>query len=103
MPGIAALVEGLKWEPGVAEVCAGVLAGIASMSGSCQSAAAVLGLGVNESVCIVFKCRVSLSYSPLALLTVSPAGFQNQLRGFVFQVPVSRVGVLEVGTEPLAL
>lgn len=72
------------------------------MSGSCQSAAPMLGLGVNEFVCIVFKCSVSVFYSPLALLTVSPDGFQNQLKAFVFQVPVSRVGLLEVGTEPLA-
>ena len=49
----------------------------------------------------VFKSKVSVFYSPPALLVVSPAGFQNQLRGLVFQVPVCRAGVPEVGTEPL--
>lgn len=79
-----------------AEVCdEGSFARRVGVSGPCQSAAPLLGLGVSEFVCIVCKCSVSVFYSPLALLTIIPAGFQNQ-------VPVSRVGVLEVGTEPLA-
>lgn len=61
---------------------------------------AVLGFGV----CINFKSRIPVSYSPLALLNISPADFQSQtFWGLVFseQGPHARSPVW--GTDPSLL
>ena len=56
-----------------------------------------------KCVCEPFKRGVLVSYSPLALPVISPAGFQNQLRELIFPVPVTGAGVPDVGLEPLTL
>ena len=72
---------------------------------SIQSAAYVLGLRVSEFVREPFKGRVFVSHkSSLALLYVSPTGFQSQtLWGLIFLMQVPWPGVTNVGLEPLAL
>ena len=47
--------------------------------GSFQTTASALGLGACEILCMPFKYRVSISYSPPALLFSSSAGLQSQM------------------------
>ena len=49
--------------------------------GSFQTAASVLGLRVSEFLCTPYKTEGAVSYSPLALLDVSPAVYQSQRYG----------------------
>lgn len=50
-----------------------------------------------------FKGNTSVPYSPLGLLDLSPIGFQIQtLWGLIHLVQILRVGVPDVGYEPLA-
>lgn len=54
---------------------------LARMSSTFQSDSCVLGLRASKFVCVPFKSRFLVFYSPLALLVLSPAVFQNQLEG----------------------
>lgn len=46
--------------------------------GCFQASASVLGLRASEFFCTPFKTKLSVFYSPLALLDISPASFQSQ-------------------------
>ena len=46
---------------------------------SIWTTASALGLGVCAILCLPSKSRVSVSYSPTALLNTSPTGFQSQV------------------------
>lgn len=59
----------------------------------------VLGLRTSKSVHTHYKSTVSVFYSLPTPLDVSPAGFQNQLRGPIFPVLVPRARVPSVGLE----
>lgn len=61
--------------------------------GTFQTAASVLSLRGSEFVCRPFKNEVSVFYTFLALLELSPADFQIQmLWGFIFLMQVPWVG-----------
>lgn len=61
--------------------------------GAFQIASSVLGLEASELKLQPFNCGVSVNYSTLAFLAVSPAGFQSQvLWELLFLVQVSWVG-----------
>lgn len=71
--------------------------------GTFQTVASVLEPRVSEFVCVPFKSRVSVSYSPPVLPDVSPVDFQSQmLWAMVFLVQVSQTGELNVGLTPLS-
>ena len=56
----------------------------------------------SEFACEPFKSRVLVPHSPLALLDVSPAGFQSQiLWELVYLVKVPKAEVPNVGLRPL--
>ena len=57
---------------------------------------------LSKFVCTAIKGRVSVSYTLPALLIVSPACLQNQLRGFTFPVLVPRAVVFNVELKSLA-
>ena len=68
---------------------------LARAPGTFQSSASALILKASKSVSVLFKSRVSVSYS----LLVSPTGFQNQEMGLIFLVLDPRVGVPNVGLK----
>lgn len=71
--------------------------------GAFQIAAFVLVSRVTKSACEPFKRSISVSYSPLGLLDVSPVGVQSQMFwGFISLLQFPRIGVLDVGYEPLS-
>ena len=72
-------------------------------SDSFQVTAAALGLGICESLHVPFRNRVSVSYSPPALLYTNPASLQSQtFWGLVFLVQYPRLGSPMWGLNPLA-
>ena len=69
-----------------------------------QTVAFVLDCQVGESACKSFKSGISIPYSPLVFLDVSPVGFQSQMFwGLISPVQVPRVGVPDVGHKFLLL
>lgn len=58
--------------------------------------------GLRESLRAQSKSRVSVSYTLPALLIVSRAGFQTQLRALIFPVLVPRAGLFNVELKSLA-
>lgn len=73
---------------------------MARATGALLSAAPALGL--RESLRAQSKSRVSVSYTLPALLIVSRAGFQTQLRALIFPVLVPRAGMFNVELKSLA-
>ena len=71
--------------------------------GSFQTTASALGLRAREILHAPFKSRVSVSYSPVALLNISPAGFQSQVFwGLIFLLQDHWAGEPDVGLGSLA-
>ena len=49
----------------------------------------------------LFKRHFSVHHSPASLVSISPIGFQSQMFwGLIYQVPVFKVGVPDVGYDP---
>ena len=55
-----------------------------------QTVSPSLSLGMSMLLYESFKSGVLDSYSPPALLDINPTGFQNQLWGLIFPVPIHR-------------
>ena len=73
-----------------------------SNSSSFQVTASALGFGMYEVLCAPFKCWVSVSYSPLALLYTSPTGLENQMfEGLIFLVQDPWAGEPDEWLRPL--
>ena len=65
---------------------------------SFQITASALGLGMCEILHVPFKTRVSVSYSPLAVLYASPTGLENQtFSGLIFLMQNRQAGEPNVG------
>ena len=72
--------------------------------GSFQVTASALDPGAGEILCVTFTNRVSIFYSPLAFLKVSPTGLQSQaFWGLVFLVQDPRLGSLMWNSDPSLL
>lgn len=72
--------------------------------GSLQITAFSLSPRAFENLCTHFKCRVSISHSPLALLKVRPVGLQGQIFwGLIFLVLDPQTGELMWGLDPSLL
>ena len=70
--------------------------------GSYQITASALGSKACEILCAPFKSGISISYSLLALLNVSPTDLQSQMFwGLVFLVQDSWAGEPDMGLRPL--
>lgn len=68
-----------------------------------QTSGSLLSHGVSGIVLWLFKIGVLISCSPLVLPELSWADFQSQiLYGLIYSVQVLRVGMPDVGLDPLA-
>ena len=69
-----------------------------------QTVVFVLYGQVGESACKPIKSVISIPYTPLVLLDISPGGLQRQMFwGLISSMQVSRVGVPDIGQKLLLL
>ena len=68
-----------------------------------QTTTSVLGLGVSDMLCVCFKNSISVSWSPLALLSIRFTGFQGHMFWeLIFLVKDPQAGESDVGLGPSA-
>ena len=96
--GVRLDLERLEPEPGAGcEPCWSSLGRTARAPGSFQSSTSALGLGASKSMHVLFKSRVSASYSP----PVSPTDFQTSQGGSSSQSWIPGLGCPMWGLNPL--